>query len=139
MITHELSVLGIQGDTKVTWDKDDPVSRAKAREEIKRLKEAGFMLFLVDGSPADELVAGNGELLARIASEEEIIAPEAEIKIGPTIRADYCEDRDAVLNKPEAPEPESPKKRGRKAGIPNKPVQAVAVRPMRGGSDDASS
>jgi hypothetical protein len=117
MITHELSILCREGDTKVTWDKDDPASREKARKEVSRLRAAGYMFFLVDGSPADEVSAGNGELVARFVTEEELVGEPAEVPIQET-----------------PSEPEAPKKRGRKPGVPNKgKVNVVAVPPLRGG------
>lgn len=111
-MTHELSILGRAGDIKITWDHNDPEAREKARAEVKKLREAGYLFFLMDDTPADEIAAGNGELKARLASDEEILGPE-----------------------PEATEPETddaPKKRGRKAGVPNK-VKSIAVPPLRGG------
>lgn len=107
----ELSVLGGSGDIKITWDKSDPESIAKARAEVKRLREAGYLFFIVDGSPADEITAGNGELHARFATEEELLEP------APT-----------EPETQEMPEPEAPKKRGRKPK-----VNVIAVPPLRGG------
>jgi hypothetical protein len=108
----ELSILGGSGDIKITWDKNDPVSVARAREEVRRLKTAGYLFFLVDDSPADEVTAGNGELVARIVSEDEIVPPESEpLETGP------------------AADPEPPKKRGRRS----KALKAIAVPPLRGG------
>jgi len=78
-MTTELSILGRAGDIKLTWDKDDPESVAKARAEIARLKQAGYMFYIVDGSPADEIAAGNGELTARFASEAELVAARSEL------------------------------------------------------------
>lgn len=109
-MTHELSILGPAGDIKITWDHNDPVEREKARAEVKKLREAGYLFFLMDDTPADEIAAGNGELKARLAMEEEILGPEP----------DAAETDD------------SPKKRGRKAGVLNK-VKSIAVPPLRGG------
>lgn len=50
--THELRILGAAGDTRLTWDVNDPASREKARAEIARMKAAGYLFFLVDGTPA---------------------------------------------------------------------------------------
>ncbi|HXJ56433.1 MAG TPA: hypothetical protein VNU68_07185 [Verrucomicrobiae bacterium] len=105
--THELRILGAAGDVKITWNHDDQADRAKARAEVARLKAAGYLFFLLDGSPADEVSSGNGELVAHIASDEEIIAPEpAETPAEPEVR------------------------RGRPKGAVKK---AIAVKPMRGG------
>lgn len=67
----ELRVLDVTGDIKIVWDPADEASLAKAREEVERLKAAGYTFFLVDGTPGD-VEGANGELSARYVSPEEL-------------------------------------------------------------------
>lgn len=63
-----IEVLDRSGHLSLTWDWKDKASLASARAEVKRLKEAGYSFFLVDGPLAGEPVAAagkRGELLVR--------------------------------------------------------------------------
>jgi hypothetical protein len=108
----ELRVLDRSGDTRVTWDHHDEASKTKARAEVARLKEAGYLFFLVDGSPADEIEGGRGELVARYVDETELFETPAIESPTPTEEA--------------PPATEAPKKKGR-------PRKVIATRPVRGG------
>jgi hypothetical protein len=114
---NELSVLNATGDTKIVWDDNDEAARANARAEVARLKAAGYVFFLVDGTDADEVAAGKGELVARFVSAEELTDP-APDEPAETASSDAADSTTA------------PKRRGRPPG-PNR--KAVAVRPLRGG------
>jgi hypothetical protein len=120
-----LSILDRSGDMTITWDHADEAARETARKEVEQLRSAGYSFFLVDGSPADEIVAGQGTLIVKRLSAEELIDPkEAE-----------TEGRDDPTSSPEPIAEDAPKKRrGRPKGVPSKSDrQAVAVRPLRGG------
>jgi len=69
-----LSILDSSGDTKLTWQHDDPKSVADARKNITDLKAAGYSFFIADGTPADEVTAGAGELEFRRVDVEELVA-----------------------------------------------------------------
>lgn len=107
-MTTTLSVLGRSGDMKLTWDHDDPAERDRIRAEIEILKSAGYSFFLVDGSPADEVAAGRGELIVRRLAAEEVLAP-AE------------------------PESAAEPQQKRRRRPPKSSRNVVAVRPMAGG------
>lgn len=115
----ELSILDRTGDLTITWDHADPVARVKARLEVQRLKAMGYTFFLVDGSPADEINAGQGTLVVRRIEAEEIVGP-----IGPGI-----ERETAPADPPAEP---SKKRRGRPPKVAAD-RNVVAVRPMAGG------
>lgn len=103
---NTLSILNGQGDTKLTWDANDPTACDEIRRQVAALKDQGYLFFLVDGRPADEVAAGGGELVVRRMEAEEVAAEPAE--------------------------PAPTKRRGR----PPRAAQdqsVVAVRPLRGG------
>lgn len=61
----EIAVLNSSGDLKITWDPEDADAVANAREEVAGLRAMGYSFFIADGSPADEVAAGRGELTFR--------------------------------------------------------------------------
>lgn len=134
-----LSILGSSGDITVTWDHDDPESREDARKEVERLRELGYTFFLVDGTPADEVTAGQGQLVVKRLTAEELIEPGADGPgadepgaNGPT--ADEPAGQSAGDAAGESGPPK--RRRGRPKGVTNKGTadrHAVAVRPLRGG------
>ena len=113
---HTLSILDRTGDTKLTWDPDNPGECASARETVAALKAQGYTFFLVDGKPADEVTAGGGTLVVRKLTADEVVAAEPE----PPAQADPAKCR---CGKPAG-------HRGRCPGVPR---NVVAVRPVAGG------
>lgn len=106
-MAHTLEVLNGSGHLTLTWDEADAAQVAATREEVARLKAAGYSFFLVDGSPADEVAAGHGELRCqRVAEPPGLSAAE-----------------------PPAEGPSNPR-RGR--ALP-RATRTVAVRPQAGG------
>lgn len=111
-----LEVLDASGHLTLTWDPTDPEQVSKAREEVERLRAAGYSFFAVVGSQGkDEVDAGNGTLLVERV-------------------------KDPVRAIPAAPAPEKPRRgRPRKNQAlppPAPPVPGqrnIAVRPMAGG------
>lgn len=112
-----LSILGSSGDITVTWDHNDPAAREKARQEVERLRAAGYSFFLADGTPADAVAAGAGTLLVRRLEPPEVIDPPPS-PAAPTSESD-----------PPAADA-APRRRGRP---PKADRHVVAVRPIRGG------
>lgn len=70
---NTLCVLCDQGDIRITWDHSDPASVENARKEVMELKAAGYTFFLVDGTPADQVAAGQGALNARRVTAEALL------------------------------------------------------------------
>lgn len=71
-----LEVLNGSGHLTLTWNPDDATEVARAREEVAKLKAAGYQFFLVDDGPADEVVAGHGSLIVkRLEDPTEAEAP----------------------------------------------------------------
>jgi hypothetical protein len=70
---NTLSILNGKGDTKLTWDAADPEQCREARATVAELKRAGYLFFLVDGNPADEVTAGSGALIVRKLTAEEVV------------------------------------------------------------------
>lgn len=106
-----LSVLNSSGDMKITWDHSKPEECEMARQQVSLLKTQGYTFFLVDGQPIDEVSSGQGTLLVRKITVEELVesAKESEKEI-------------------------AKKRRGRPAKTPPTPDQnVIAVRPLRGG------
>lgn len=61
---YVLEVLDSSGHLTLTWDPANPDEVAKAREEVKRLKEVGYTFYAVVGATGDDEVdAGNGTLI----------------------------------------------------------------------------
>ncbi len=128
MIT-QLTVLNSSGDTKIQWDHSDPEQCHQARQMVASLKDQGYSFFQVSGDPADEISAGNGILLVRKLSADEVVWTEP------------IEAKQEVSGElqPESVEPivePGKKKRGRpaKGTTAQQPTQSiVAVRPVRGG------
>lgn len=106
----ELTILDGHGDTTLTWDHTDLEAREEIRRTVADLKAKGYIFFLVDGTPADEITAGAGALIVR------------------RLTADQVVDVEPVQDvKPQAASQEQPKHRGR----PRKNV--IATRPVSGG------
>jgi hypothetical protein len=103
-----LTVLNSEGDTTLTWDAANPEQVAEIRQTVADLKEAGYTFFLADNSPADEVAAGAGTLLARRLAAAEV----------------------AQVTDPAIPA-ETPRRGRRTATAPQ--AEVVAVRPQRGG------
>jgi hypothetical protein len=75
---YVLQVLDRTGDLTLTWDPNDPAQVANAREEVQRLKAAGYTFFAVVGaSGEDEVDAGQGTLIVRRITDP-LAAPEAD-------------------------------------------------------------
>jgi hypothetical protein len=116
-MTTILSILNGSGDTKVTWDHDNPEEVAQARQTVADLAALGYVFFLTDGTPADAVTAaGGGALIARKLAPDEVVAAVAET----TLPADSPET------------PERPKRRGRPPKV-RPETNVVAARPLRGG------
>jgi len=98
-----LEVMNRSGHLTLSWDSDNDQEVAAIREEVARLKEAGYSFFLADDTPADEVAAGKGSLSVR-----------------------RIEDPTQLPEEPETSETPAPKRRGR-------PARTVAMAPMRGG------
>jgi len=105
-----LTILGHEGDSTLTWNPQDPQEVAAARLTVLDLSKQGYAFFLVDGTPADAVTAGQGTLIVRKLTPEEVVEPPAE--------------------KPPPDAASPPRRRGRK-GVPNNTV--VATRPIAGG------
>jgi len=67
-----VNILDATGHTELRWDPEKPDECAGARETIQALKRQGFVFFLTDGRPADEVTAGDGMVLVRRLSPVEI-------------------------------------------------------------------
>jgi hypothetical protein len=72
-MTSVLRVLNGRGDTKIEWDHNDPSQVESARKIIHDLRLQGYLFFLVDGNPADEVTAGSGALIVRKLTAEEVV------------------------------------------------------------------
>lgn len=72
MALAEMSILDPSGDTKVTWNKDNPDEVENARRTFDDLKKKGFMAYSVEGSRGDK-----GEVLRGFDADAErlIMAP----------------------------------------------------------------
>lgn len=112
-MTHILEVLDSSGHLTLTWDPSDTEQVRKAREEVERLRAAGYSFFAVVGSQgADEVEAGNGTLIV-----QRVESPFVQV--------------------PAQPEAKPPKK-GRPpkvapAPATQPPTRTIAMRPMKGG------
>lgn len=62
-MTDTLEILDNSGHLTLTWDPTNKEQVQKAREEVERLRAAGYSFFAVVG--ADEVAAGNGTLVVR--------------------------------------------------------------------------
>ncbi len=70
-----LEVLGAKGHLTIKWDPANEEDANHVREEIQRLKAAGYSFFTSDDQPADEVTAGKGELTFRRIEAEEVTKP----------------------------------------------------------------
>jgi hypothetical protein len=117
-MTTNISILNGKGDTSLTWDHDDPIQIEAMRTMVADLASKGYQFFLVNGKPADTVAAGQGHLVVKKLTAQEIVEPVEESKTPDT----------PLLAIADTPEPT--KRRGRaKKGEQN----VVAVRPVRGG------
>lgn len=116
-MSNVISVLDSTGDFEIRWNDENAEEREQARRAVLDLKRQGYSFFLIDGSAADEVAAGKGALNCRRADPETLLAQQG------------LAEAEQGAAQEQAAETTS-KRRGRKAG---QPVQAVAVRPMRGG------
>lgn len=110
-MTHTLEVLDSSGHLTLTWDPSDPEQVRKAREEVERLRAAGYTFFAVVGATgADEVEAGNGTLIVqRVESPFSALPAQA---------------------------PSKPPKKGRPSKVAptqQPPTRTIAMRPMKGG------
>jgi hypothetical protein len=121
-MTSTLSILGREGDTRLTWDPADPADCARARETVAALKLAGFSFFLTNNHPADEISGGSeGTLVVCKLTADEVVAPE------PEPEPEAAEATPEILTS-------APKRRGRPPKAqPTGAKNVVAVRPVRGG------
>ena len=111
-----LSILGSKGDTKLTWDPNDPASCDEARKMVADLKRLGFSFFLLDGRAADEINGGgNGQLVVRKLTAEEVVSPPVP-------------EPEPEVTSGDAPQP---KRRGRPPKAKGQNV--IATRPVAGG------
>jgi len=125
-MTRTVYVLDSSGDVQITWDPANPKELEDAVRAVMALEAQGYALFLVDGSPAPDVVSGGGTLHCRRVKAAELLQP-------------------APADQPAAPVETStpaaapgPRKRGRKATSESQPPAqtgsvAVATRPLRGG------
>ena len=83
------------------------------RATVATMKAQGYAFFLIDGSPADEVAAGQGNLVVRRVEAEALLPAEAApaLTLTPVSEAVPVTEAAAIAA----------------------PVKAVAVRPMAGG------
>lgn len=105
-----LSILGGNGDMKLTWDPANTDECEQTRKTVADLKAKGYGFFLVDNRIADEVEAGQGTLIVKKLTAEEVV-PEPVIE-------------EAVA---------APKRRGRPPKAVPAAQNVVAIRPVMGG------
>lgn len=103
-------VLDSSGHMTLEWNPDDADEVARTRREVERLKGLGYRFFVADRSPADEVTAGGGKLLAEFVDDpmEALVLGSAE-----------------VVEQPDSAQPSRSRTRRQR--------DIVAVQPMRGG------
>lgn len=62
----EFSVIGLNGDTKLIWDKTKTVEVESARDTFARLRKAGYLCYKVTGEKGDK-----GETVTEFNPNEE--------------------------------------------------------------------
>ena len=67
--TGEIAIMGIEGDTKILWDKENDDEVGIARQTFNDLKKKGFAMFKVKklGGQGDKITEFDSELQAIIA------------------------------------------------------------------------
>lgn len=107
---HELSVLDRSGHLRLTWDPNAAEEVENAREEVERLRQAGYGFFLVEsGIPADPVTAGNGALEVRRVDDPIAAMREAD-EAEPVLGAAAAEE--PLVEEPDDPEPAVDHRRG---------------------------
>lgn len=119
-ILSRLTVMDGSGDTELRWDPLDPDEVEAMRATVETLRTKGFVFFLVDGRPADEVTAGNGGLVAKRIQAEEVVESILAQPVPPAA-ARMGRRRKSALT-PDATPPQPPPDR-----------EVLAHRPMRGG------
>ncbi len=64
----EFAVMGVEGDTKIMWDKSKPAEVKNAEESFKRLRKDGYLAYKVVGDKGDK-----GEMLTEFDPNAERI------------------------------------------------------------------
>lgn len=114
IVQDSIEVLGREGHLSLTWDPTNPEDVERAREEVNRLKEAGYSFFAVlQAEEGKELEQGDGSLVVRRIDDPLSPPPE---------EASIEKKKKPPNSKP--PMEKKPKRKARKT---------VAMRPMRGG------
>lgn len=52
--TGQFAILDRTGDTKIMWDKDDPVSVETAKEAFDKLRKKGYLIYRVEGKNGEK-------------------------------------------------------------------------------------
>lgn len=123
-----LSILNHSGDLKLTWNHEDAAERERIRAEVEQLRAAGYTFFLVDGSPADEVTAGQGELVVKRLTADEVVEAPGDGPL-PAVVAEEPVPMPKRRGRP--PKAKSGAHTGTPVAEPNRNI--VAVRPLRGG------
>ncbi len=50
----EFAIMGVEGDTKIMWDKSKPAEVKNAEESFKRLRKDGYLAYKVVGDKGDK-------------------------------------------------------------------------------------
>jgi hypothetical protein len=152
-MVHSLHVLNGEGDLTLTWDPKKPDEVANAREEVARLKKAGYTFFVVAGSPGkDEIEQGNGFLIVRriddpTAPEEDEVdlppEPGDPLPPAPKLTRKQCAATTAAGKRCSRKAPpgekfcgkhfKKPRTQAKPSPAPSKGRRHVAVRQMAGG------
>lgn len=67
----EFSVMGVNGDTKLSWDKTKPVEVEAAREHFKKLRKEGYLVYKLnskDDSKGEQVTDFDAEAGAYVAA-----------------------------------------------------------------------
>jgi len=112
---NTLEILGQTGHTTVEWDPANETEVATAKAEFEKLRDAGFLLFVVEEVSA--FPEGAGRLEARLVS-----GPPAVAATAPEPGVDLPAKR-----------PGRPRRGAQTREFDPKAKRTVAVRPMRGG------
>jgi hypothetical protein len=125
-----LSILNGSGDTKLTWDQNNPEECEAARQTVADLASRGYQFYRTDGSPADAVTAGGGTLLVRRLKPEEVVTETAPV---PETREEPLAHE--TPNESVGPDRAGPKRRGRppKSAPAEGGENVIAVPVLRGG------